>query len=232
MVRKKKKKPKQNILVIWFEGKLPLWCVGFFWVFLNVGIQAPTADMWNHSPWAVHLWTFLFQEPHTCILWVCELMGWQHSCFAEDTVIQGRLSLFPVICLSRHSLLQNSFILSSRIAFGEEASVWCAAVSLCLGRNLRIHWDGNDHSQRKYCIVSWRWCCNKKMRMPWLRGRRTRGMEWEMQVVSLRSPFQEWQILVSLPTSLIKTWQWGWSLWHQSLHTLVVLLNYSFLFLW
>lgn len=113
-------------------------------------------------------------------------------------------------------------------------SVWCSAVSLCLDRNLCIHWDGSDHSQGKYCIMGWGRRCNNKMGMPWLRGRRTRGMEWGIQVGNLRSPFQEWQRGSGffLPTSLIKASQWGWSLWHQSLHTLVVLLNYSFLFLW
>lgn len=59
------------------------------------------------------------------------------------------------------------------------------------------------------------------------RGRRTRGMEWEIQVGNLRSPFQESDRFWSLYLPLIKACQWGWSLWHRSLHTLVVLLNYS-----
>lgn len=59
------------------------------------------------------------------------------------------------------------------------------------------------------------------------RGRRTRGMEWEIQVGNLRSPFQESDRFWSLYPPLIKACQWGWSLWHRSLHTLVVLLNYS-----
>lgn len=147
--RKKKKETEQPSHLFW--GKTTALVCCFFY---DVRMQTPTSGVWNHSPWAMR--TCAFQEPRTCIPWVSELMGWQCSCWMEDIMERYSLSHFLVICLSCHSLLQNSWFFSFVLHSGKMQSDWCCVryhfawaeisasteIVMTIHRENTVLWDG------------------------------------------------------------------------------------------
>lgn len=181
--------------------------------YFDVGIQTPTAGMWNHSPQA---------EPFSFwnrVLASFESLNWgDDSAVAEQKIpwykADSSISLWSVCLVTR--FCRAALLFSPNLHSGRRQRVWCAAASLCLDRDLFIHWDSDDQGNtiKRECRSS--------------SGRRTRGMEWKIQVGNIRSSFQESDRFWFLyPPLFDESLPWGWSLWHRSLHTLVVPVNYS-----